>query len=225
MKQPIWKRFLSYFYSFCLEDTQSNINPHLQVFLKQGRYQLCTDHAVYSYGDLYDNFTRAFDAIRLDELDVRKVLVLGFGLGSIPIILERLFEKEYDYTGVEIDKKVIELANKYVISEIKSKVDLVCADAFQFVMNCKEKYDLITVDVFLDDVIPASFEKDEFLNRLSSILSDDGLIFYNRLSHNKKDIELTEAFYEQHFKPNFPNAAYINVDGNWMLLSRKDIIR
>jgi spermidine synthase len=225
MKQPAWKRFLSYFYTFCLEDTHSNINPHLQVFLKQGRYQLCTDHAVYSYGDLYDNFTRAFDVLKLEEIDVRKVLVLGFGMGSIPIILEKLFEKDYEYTGIEIDKKVIELAHKYVLPEVKSKINLVCADAYQFVMGCKEKFDLIAVDVFLDDMIPASFEKDDFLARLATLLSPEGIVVYNRLSQNKKDIALNDAFYNDHFKNCFPDADILIMEGNSMLLSRRDFMR
>lgn len=225
MKQPAWKRFLSYFYSFCLEDTHSNINPHLQVFLKQGRYQLCTDHAVYSYGDLYDNFTRAFDVLKLEEIDVKKVLVLGFGMGSIPVILEKLFEKDYEYTGIEIDKKVIELAHKYVLPEVKSKVNLICADAYQFVMGCKEKFDLIAVDVFLDDMIPASFEKDDFLARLSTLLSSEGIVVYNRLSQNKKDMALNDTFYNEHFKNCFPDADIVTMEGNSMLLSRRDFMR
>ncbi len=225
MKQPFWKRFLSYFYTFCLEDTHSNINPHLQVLLKQGRYQLCTDHAIYSYGDLYDNFTRAFDVLRLEEIDVKKVLVLGFGMGSIPIILEKLFEKDYEYTGIEIDKKVIELAHKYVLPEVKSKINLICADAYQFVMGCKEKFDIIAVDVFLDDMIPASFEKDEFLARLSTLLSTEGIVVYNRLSQNKKDIALNDAFYNEHFKNCFPNADMVIMEGNSMILSRRDFMK
>ncbi len=225
MKQPSWKRFLSYFYGFKLECTSSEVNPKLDVYLKQGRYQLCTPHAVYSYGDLYDNFTRSFDAIDLDLLDIKRVLILGFGLGSVPVILEEVFEKRYDYTAVELDCKVIDLAKKYVLPEIKSSVDLICQDAYQFVMNCKEKFDMIAMDIFIDDTVPSEFEKDEFLQKLKGMLSAEGVLLYNRLSFNKKDRSDTKDFYDQKFSPAFPGCTYLDVDGNWMLINRADALK
>jgi predicted membrane-bound spermidine synthase len=225
MKQPSWKRILSYFYGFKLECTSSEINPKLDLYLKQGRYQLCTPHAVYSFGDLYDNFTRSFDAIDLDIIDIKKVLVLGFGLGSIPIILEEVFEKNYDYTAVEVDYKVIDLAKKYVLPEIKSSVDLICGDAYSFVMNCKDKFDMIAMDIFIDDAVPKEFEKAEFLDQLKNILSSEGVLLYNRLTFNKEYKKATKDFYEHQFVDAFPQSTYLDVQGNWMLLNRTDALK
>ena len=225
MKQPSWKRFLSYFYGFKLECTSSEVNPKLDLYLKQGRYQLCTPHAVYSYGDLYDNFTRSFDAIDLDLLDIKRVLVLGFGLGSIPTILEDVFEKKYHYTAVEIDCKVIDLAKKYVLPEMKSSIDLICADAYKFVMNSKEKFDLITMDIFLDDIVPSEFEREEFLTKLKAMLTGEGVLLYNRLSSHKEEKKATKNFFDKTFLPAFPQSTYLDVDGNWMLLNRMDALK
>ena len=113
MKQPKWKRLLSYLFEIHIESTSSDYNPHLYVSLQKGRYQLSTANAIYSFEDLYDNFSDAFKEIDLDQLNVQNVLILGFGLGSIPIILEQKFNKKYFYTGVEIDEEVLYLANKY----------------------------------------------------------------------------------------------------------------
>jgi SAM-dependent methyltransferase len=224
-KVPSWKKLLSYIYPLKVECTSSSINPKLDVILKQGRYQLCTPNAVYSYGDLYDNFTRSFDAIELDLLDIRRVLVLGFGLGSVPVILEKIFEKDYHYTGVEIDAKIIELAQKYVLPEVNSSINLICEDAQSFVNQCKEKFDLIAIDLFIDDKVPQAFEEFDFLHKINNILAPDGVLLYNRLSFNKKDLKETKNFYESHFNPTFPNATFLDVDGNWMLLNRADILR
>lgn len=224
-KVPTWKKLLSYVYPVKVECTSSSVNPQLDVFLKQGRYQLCTPNAVYSYGDLYDNFTRSFDAMELDLLDIRKVLVLGFGLGSVPTILEKVFEKQYDYTAVEIDKKIIDLAKKYVLPEITSSIDIICDDALHFVGQCKEKFDLIAIDLFIDDKVPLAFEQNEFLEKIKSLLSPDGIVLYNRLSFNKKDLTATKEFYDKHFQEVFPNATFLDVDGNWMLLNRTDVLR
>ena len=95
MKQPIWKRLLSYFFEWHIESAPSEANPHLYVSLKNGRYQLCTANAVYSYEDLYTNFLRAFEQIDFDKVPGKDVLILGLGLGSIPIILEKRFGRPY----------------------------------------------------------------------------------------------------------------------------------
>ena len=55
MKQPLWKRWLSYLFEIHVESTSSDYNPHLHVSLNNGRYQLSTANAIYSFEDLYDN--------------------------------------------------------------------------------------------------------------------------------------------------------------------------
>ena len=86
MIAPLWKRLLSYLFELHIESTSSEHNPHLYVSLKNGRYQLSTANAVYSYGDLYDNFSEAFQQLNLESREIKNVLILGFGLAfaSVP---------------------------------------------------------------------------------------------------------------------------------------------
>jgi len=223
MDIPVWKKILSYFHEFHIESASSNHNPHLYVSLKQGRYQLCTANAVYSFGDLYNNFSTAFQKINLDKLAINNVLILGFGLGSIPIILEQIFNKKYHYTAVEIDETVLYLAQKYAMPHIDSPIQFICADANSYVMQSQEKFDMIAMDVFLDDVVPSVFESDEFLQKIQQLLSPNGILLYNRLAYTNEDVKKAEDFYINNFKPNFDNATYLEVKGNWMLLNRKDV--
>ncbi len=225
MKQPWWKRWLSYFYEFNIESTSSKYNPLLYVSLRRGRYQLCTANAVYSFGDLYDNFSSTFEKIKLDELAIKEVLILGFGLGSIPLILEHSFKKNYRYTAIEIDEEVLYLANKYALPDINSPIELVCTDAVHYVMQSTRTFDMIAVDVFLDDVVPDAVEQDQFLQKLQILLSPKGILLYNRLAYTKADIKNAQQFYNQKFKPNFPKGTYLEVKGNWMLMNRADIIK
>lgn len=220
MKQPFWKNILSYLTEFHIESAPSEINPHLYVSLSKGRYQLSTANAVYSYGDLYDNYFKAFRKKGVLKSNIETVLVLGFGLGSIPFMLEKKFGKKYHYTGIEIDENVIYLAEKYVLHDLKSPVELFCADAFAYVMQCREKFDLIAMDVFLDDLVPNQFESSEFLNALKGLIAENGTLLYNRLSLTDEDLENTQFFFEHQFKPVFPNGIYLDVGGNWMLMNR-----
>lgn len=221
MKAPFWKRLLSHFYEFHIESAPSEHNPHLYVSLSRGRYQLSTENAIYSYGDLYSNFVRAFLRLNLDKLNIEEVLILGFGLGSIPVILEKKYDKKYYYTAVEIDENVLYLANKYTLPEIKSSIQTICTDAFSFAEITEQKFDLICMDIFLDDVIPEEFEGSYFLENLASMLHTEGVLLYNRLSLTEEDKVKSKTFLEEKFLRVFPEGQILDVGGNWILLNRK----
>ena len=225
MRQPTWKRLLSYITEIHIESTSSEYNPHLYVSLRNGRYQLCTANAIYSFEDLYDNFSEAFKRIDLNKIVAQNVLILGFGLASVPLILEKKLEKKYHYTGVEIDEEVIYLANKYAMDELMSPFNIICADAYLYVMQSAEQFDLVIMDVFFDDVLPEKFEAPPFLERLKSLTRPEGLLMYNRLAFNQKDISRTKAFYEKTFSKVFDKSTFLEVKGNWMLLNRSDLVK
>jgi len=222
-RPPKWKQWLSYFVEFHLESAPSDYNPHLYVALRQGRYQLCSENAVYSYGDLYSNFFDAFQTLDIQQLPIRNVLILGLGLGSIPLMLERNFKRNYEYTAVEIDDSVIYLAQKYVLHELESPITCIQADAFHYVQQATETYDLVCMDIFLDDLIPTKFASPTFLKNLQQLIKPNGLLLYNRLSLTPDDREQTLDFYRKHFKEVFPRATYLDVQTNFMLINRNDL--
>ncbi len=225
MKQPLWRCLLSYIKSVHIETTQSGYNPYLRVVLKRGRYQLVTENAIYSYGDLYDNFTKAFQKIDLDRLEIKEVLILGFGLGSIPLILETMFKKKYYYTAVEIDPEILRLANTYVVPDIQSGIEFQLSDAGTFAAFSKEKYDMICMDVFLDDEVPTELEHEDFLVNLKKMLKPNGILLFNKLAFSKRDKIKSAAFFKNHFKHIFTEGTYLDVDGNYILLNRSDILK
>lgn len=224
MRKPFIKTILSYFLEQHIETRSSSLNPELHVSLVDGRYQLCTQNAIYSFEDKYANFTRAFKRLAFDRISIKKVLILGFGMGSIPFILEKTFNKKYDYTGIELDEEVIALASRYLIPNMKSKIDLVLGDAFQFVINTSDHFDLIAVDIFQDATIPKEFEHLDFLETLKNIMTQNGILMYNRLFHSKTDEEATREYYENIFIVAFPDGEYISVGGNWILINDRNLL-
>lgn len=222
MKQPKWKKWLSYFFEFHIESTSSEFNKDLHLLLCQGRYQLATQNAIYSYADLYSNYSLTFQQVKIETLPIQNVLILGFGLGSIPYMLENIFHQNYHYTAVEIDEEIIYLFNKYVGDEIKSPIEFICGDAEVFMAVNQNQYDLIIVDLFIDDEIPVAFETPEFLEHIKKALSPKGMVFYNRLALYEKDRLVSKGFFNTIFQPIFPNGTYLEVDGNYMLTNRSD---
>lgn len=219
MKQAWWKRFLSYFLSFSIEKLESAYSDVLEVRYSQGRYLLCTENAIYSYEDLYINFRESFHQINWDKYQIEKVLLLGLGLASIPQILEKQFQKNFQYTAVEIDPQVIKLAEKYSLASLHSPIDLVCADAFEYVMQTQDQYDLIIVDIFIDTEVPTKFETQDFVTQLKNRLNKQGLLMYNRMTLTEAASAKTDQFYANVFNQEFEEASFLQIRGNKMLLS------
>lgn len=207
-----------------VEEVSSSYNPILQVMLRNGRYQLLTENAVYSYADLYDNFSKIFDKIRIKGLQIKEVLILGFGLGSIPYMLEKIYEQKYYYTAVEIDPEVLRLAEKYVMHELQSPIDFVCTDAAIFVEVCEEKFDLICMDVFSDDTTPEEFYDIDFLENLNNLLAPNGILIFNKLAASLEDKATAKKFFRERFLKVFTEGGYLDVTGNYMLINRKNLL-
>ncbi len=225
MKASLFKKLVSYAMGVHVESMSSDYNETLDVYLVNGRYQLCTPNAIYSYADKYENFKESFEKINLDKHEIEHVLLLGFGLGSIPFMLETLFQKNYSYTGIEIDDTIIYLASKYVVSELKSEVELIQADAYSYIHQSNFKYDMICIDIFVDDEISDVFLDLEFLEAVKENLSEDGFVLFNHLNHNAKDKASATVYYNDIFTKVFEDATFLDVKGNKIMVSQKGVMK
>jgi hypothetical protein len=214
-----WKRLLSFFKEVPLETVQGDANPTLQVSLVQDRFQLSTDNAIYSFDDLYLNFGRAFREITLPP-NGSTLLLLGLGLGSVPYILEKQHNRNYQITAVELDEAVIMLAAQFTFPRLRQKIEVVHADAEIFVRTSMVTYDLIVVDLFLDDVVPPYFESMEGLVDLKQLINVGGMILINRLYRNGVDKKKTSFFYDNAFIQVFDQGYHLDVGGNWILVGK-----
>ncbi|WP_235296652.1 spermidine synthase [Portibacter marinus] len=220
MKQPWWKRMLSHFSDIHIESVDSSVNPELYVCLSKGRYQLCVKNAIYSFEDKYDNFWDTFAMLDLGDFIGKDILILGFGLGSIPKMLEMKGLKAH-FTGVEYDEQIIYLFHKYMADKIEAPLEIIQADAEIFMKLNERKYDMIAMDVFVEDLIPNQFLQPAFLTDLKNGLSDNGLLIWNHLYHYEKDRKAADNFFEDTFQKIFTNASFIQTSGNKMLLNKK----
>ena len=223
-KIPFWKRILSYFKEFHIESAPSEYNPHLYVSLSRGRYMLSTANAVYSHGDLYNNFGDTFKKIAWDKLQGRHALILGLGLASIPVILEKRKES-FTYVGVEIDENVIYLASKYVLPDLESPIHIYEANALEFVEQQPEgEFNMICMDIFEDDTIPDKFQEITFLKNVKDLLQPGGLLFVNTLLKEKEDQAPHEKIHKN-LEKLFPNGLFHQVGPNAVFVSDKKFIK
>jgi spermidine synthase len=216
-----WRKWLSHFKPVIIEETGSERNPELTVLLDRGRLQLQSGDAIYSWDDLYYNFGLAFLDLHIEKRDIADVLVLGFGLGSVPFILETKHGMHCYYTAVEWDETVADLATRYTLNRLESPINLIVADATLFVEITEERYDLVVVDIFEDRRTPPEVETRAFLEACGECLRPGGLLLFNRLYQSKTDRLDTEHFYEGTFRSVFPEANKISTGGNWILYWEK----
>ncbi len=224
MTHPLWKRIWSHFQDVSLEQTSSLSNPYLEVLLVQGRHQLVTKDAIYSFDDKYENFRLSFDKLDLDKLPGKRVLILGLGLGSVIYILEKLLNKKYDYTAVEIDPEICRLCSEYTLDDIDTFVEVVQAEAMSFLEYNEETYDMIIMDIFQSAVIPQKFQTVEFLNILKSKLHPKGLCLYNRMNLTENDKSDNE-FFRDNMKIVFPSMVQLAVKTNIIAVNDKDYLK
>lgn len=221
MKQPWWKVALSHFSDVHIESGDSELNPELYVCLSKGRYQLCVKDAIYSFGDKYDNYWDTFAKLNLDEYRNKNILILGFGLGSIPYMLEKKQKFIANFTCVEYDEEVIYLFNKYLADEIESPMEFHIADAKVFMELNQRKFDMIAMDVFNEDDIPEQFLQVDFVQNLRNALTEDGLLIWNHLYLYDADKEKADEFFDNNFSLVFEEPAFIRTRGNKMMLNKK----
>lgn len=179
---------------------------------------LSTDKAVYSFADKYENFAEVLKNTDLSQHN--NCLILGFGLGSIPYIIEKKMGRKLSYTGIEIDEEVIYLASKYILPHLDSEMEIINTDALTYVKVAETSYDLIMMDVFESDYIPPQFEEKSFLESLSALLSPGGVVFYNRLANTVEDLHHSLQFHDNVFRQVFPDATFQRIKGNLMLISQ-----
>lgn len=214
---------MSYFVEVPIGSYQSEYNHQLNVVLDRGRYKLVTRGAIYSFSDLYSNYSKSFKWLDWKNINVRSCLILGLGLGSIPDMLVRKFnKKDIRFTAVEIDETVTRLAMEFVLRPREIPVEIFTSDAASFLEWHEGTYDMICSDVFIADRIPKNLQTIEALEAMKGMLNPGGILLYNRLSRFEPDTSASLVFRDEVFLKVFPEGGYLDVEGNWMFVNRLD---
>jgi spermidine synthase len=129
-------------------------------------------------------YTRAFSLATIYPPEIKRVLVLGLGGGSIPVYLHR-FLPEATIDVVEIDPGIIAVAKKYFGMRETGRLHLIESDGRVFLNRHREPYDIIIVDVFTGSYIPFHMMTKEFYQLVRSRLNPHGVAAINILPAEK----------------------------------------
>ena len=166
-----------------LQQFRSSGNDIIELYMRNGQFQLIFNNAIYSYGTAYKPFLVAFEQVPDQLLRAKSMLVLGSGLGSIPqIVHEKYRQKNIAFTIVDIDKIILDLCSQQLYHRNIHNCRFIREDAAVFIAADTAQYDMICVDIFLDLQVPVAFTQYTFLNALASRLSPSGILAFNYIA-------------------------------------------
>lgn len=189
MKINKFHTVLSYITPLKLGIYSSPVNPVLEVTLRKGVLQLDSSDSNYSFGSLHVIFSQTFHHIQLEKLKVSNCLLLGLGAGSIINLVRNKYRLNFPITVAEVDPVVIQLAKMYFNLEQYTNLEIINQEAFNYVKSTKELYDLVIIDLYINDEVPEQFHSEEFVNALKLICKKGALVLFNKMLKNDRQME------------------------------------
>jgi len=196
----VFKKLLSYIIPINLLKINSKLSQTLEVTLVNGEMVLDSKNTNYSYGSLQRILRHGLKKIGFSKIEpMQNILVLGVAGGSVIKTLVDEIKCKGQITGIELDEKVIQLANEYFhLNKIKN-LKILQGDAFEFVLRTKKQYDLIIVDIFQDTLMPTFLFETYFQDRLYTLLNNQGYLLFNTMILNQGD-DLRNKKYIKYFE-------------------------
>ncbi len=156
---------------------ESDTGLRYLVFLPENGYQsvfdtkkpdtLVSDYAKYT-----------FLALAALGQTPRKVLFVGMGGAIMP----SYFRKHYPEAGidiVELDADIPSIAHEFFGFNPDNKTQILIEDGRKYIDETNVKYDIIFLDVYDAETIPAQFTTQEFFHNVRKDLNKDGVLSIN----------------------------------------------
>ncbi|WP_109438558.1 MULTISPECIES: fused MFS/spermidine synthase [Aquimarina] len=211
------KKLLSYLLPFTKE-IPSKINGTLEITLMNGKKVLDSQNANYSYGTLQKLLTYGLSQIDIPEDS--QILLLGLGGGSIIHPLQEKFNHKGKITAVEIDEVIIKIAKNEFDITGSSTLEIICDDALHYVNQCTKQFEIIIIDIFIDNQVPEPFYEEEFWKKIIDLIPPKGKVVFNAGINLKENTKIKQL--KSKFKSQIEFIQYNNVQGtNTLLIGEK----
>ena len=198
------RKLLSYLLPITVFKTKSNWSKSIEISWANGELVLDSENTNYSYGSLQRILRLGLKTIGFRQIrKMNTILVLGVAGGSVIKTLNDEIQFKGKIIGVEIDPEIIKIANSYFQLNQIPNLSLLNTDAFEFVLQANDKYDLIIVDIFQDTKMPSFLFKNFFTQRLCALLQEKGCILFNTMVLSEKDNQRNKKYCTEFYQPNF----------------------
>jgi spermidine synthase len=111
---------------------------------------------------------------------IKNVAILGGGCCSLPRFIIKRFGNTIFIDSIEYLPQIIDLTKKYFLNGLQTdKLNIIEADAFQYVKSTTTKYDFIFVDLFVGGNSIEQSHTKNFLEELSRLSTEQSLVVFN----------------------------------------------
>ena len=189
------KKLFSYLIPINIYKSKSSISKSIEVTWTNGELLIDSENTNYSYGSLQRILRIGLRKIGFNTIQTMDtILVLGVAGGSVIKTLVNEIHFKGQITGVEIDKEIIEVANSYFQLDQIPNLEIKIQDALDFVLRCKDQYNLIIIDVFEDLEMPSFLFEPYFRDKTLSLLKDNGYLLFNTMTLSEADNTRNKKF-------------------------------
>lgn len=108
----------------------------------------------------------------------RRFLVIGLGGGTLPMFLRKYYPSA-TIDAVDIDPDVVYVARRFFGFREDARTQAHVGDGRQFIEKSRQPYDVIFLDAFGADSVPAHLTTREFLQAVRRALTPDGTVVGN----------------------------------------------
>lgn len=108
----------------------------------------------------------------------RRVLVVGLGGGTLPMFLRKYYPNA-TIDAVDIDPEVVDVAKKFFGFREDELMNAHVGDGRQFIEKLRQPYDVIFLDAFGSDSVPAHLTTQEFLRAVRRAVTPGGVVVGN----------------------------------------------
>lgn len=177
----------SYFWDIPILKTSSPQNDYLELVWSNGKKTLNTKDANYSFGNASKVIARALSPYTHKIQEAQRILILGFGCGSVVELLDQKYHYKNTLVGIEYDATIIELYKDHFSHLFQLKPDIVCSDAAEFLRQDVAQYDIILVDLFKELNNSILLKDPDFLKAIKSHTAVGGLVIFNTISRTETE--------------------------------------
>jgi spermidine synthase len=152
------------------------------------------DHLIHSYVDLNNplhieyEYERIYSDVlkwKFNENDEFKSLTIGGGGYTFPRYMEITYPKAH-IDVVEIDPQVTRVVYECLNMPKNTRITTHNTDGRWYVMNCKNKYDLVFTDAYNDLSIPYHLTTKEFAVQIKNIMNPNAILMSNIIDNFQK---------------------------------------
>lgn len=180
------RKIISYIYPIVLEHEDGEIVPCVEVRVNNGKLTLDGISVNYSFGSLHRIFDKTFEYFNLRDKEIKSALILGFGAGSVAQIITKKYNPDCEIIGVERDGVILKHAEGYFNLDKYKNLTIIKEDAVEYVKTTDQKFDLIVIDLFVENRVPVAAKQKEFLKNVKRLLNEDSIVFFNKITHTEE---------------------------------------